>query len=115
MCGAIMLNHTMDKVLLVKGWGKSGRWMFPRGKINKDEEQLDCAVREVGASHLRPSFCRHTCDGGCRGPMEAECLPGSPGNCGATDVLQTFEETSYDFSHVAREEIYLEALFDEQV
>jgi mRNA-decapping enzyme subunit 2 len=45
--GAIMLNSAMDSVLLVKGWKKSANWSFPRGKINKDEDDLDCAVREV--------------------------------------------------------------------
>lgn len=45
--GAIMLNQDMDQVVLVKGWRKSATWSFPRGKINKDETDLDCAVREV--------------------------------------------------------------------
>ncbi|KAI1007674.1 hypothetical protein K3495_g555 [Podosphaera aphanis] len=45
--GAILLNRDMDKVVLVKGWKKGANWSFPRGKINKDEDDLDCAVREV--------------------------------------------------------------------
>lgn len=45
--GAILLNHDMDQVLLVKGWKKGATWSFPRGKINKDEPDLDCAIREV--------------------------------------------------------------------
>ncbi|KAH0559836.1 hypothetical protein GP486_003645 [Trichoglossum hirsutum] len=45
--GAIMLNEEMDQVVLVKGWKKGANWSFPRGKINKDEKDLDCAVREV--------------------------------------------------------------------
>lgn len=45
--GAIMLNEEMDQVVLVKGWKKSANWSFPRGKINKDETDLDCAIREV--------------------------------------------------------------------
>lgn len=45
--GAIMLNEQMDSVVLVKGWKKGASWSFPRGKINKDEPDLDCAVREV--------------------------------------------------------------------
>jgi len=45
--GAIMLNHDMDAVVLVKGWKKGANWSFPRGKINKDEPDLDCAIREV--------------------------------------------------------------------
>ncbi len=45
--GAILLDETMEKVLLVKGWKKGASWSFPRGKINKDEKDLDCAIREV--------------------------------------------------------------------
>lgn len=45
--GAIMLNQDMDQVVLVKGWKKGANWSFPRGKINKDEPDLACAVREV--------------------------------------------------------------------
>lgn len=45
--GAIMLNQEMTHAVLVKGWKKGAKWSFPRGKINKDESDLDCAVREV--------------------------------------------------------------------
>jgi mRNA-decapping enzyme subunit 2 len=45
--GAIMLNEAMDSVVLVKGWKKGANWSFPRGKINKDENDLTCAIREV--------------------------------------------------------------------
>ena len=45
--GAILLNDDMDQVVLVKGWKKGASWSFPRGKINKDEKDLDCAIREV--------------------------------------------------------------------
>jgi mRNA-decapping enzyme subunit 2 len=45
--GAILLNDAMNRVVLVKGWKKGSSWSFPRGKINKDESDLDCALREV--------------------------------------------------------------------
>ncbi|KAL9129938.1 MAG: hypothetical protein Q9217_001740 [Psora testacea] len=45
--GAIMLNENMDEVVLVKGWKKGANWSFPRGKRNKDELDMTCAVREV--------------------------------------------------------------------
>ncbi|KAM3423502.1 hypothetical protein BST61_g930 [Cercospora zeina] len=45
--GAILMDDSMDKVLLVRGWKKGASWSFPRGKINKDEPDLDCAIREV--------------------------------------------------------------------
>ncbi|RKO87441.1 Dcp2, box A domain-containing protein, partial [Blyttiomyces helicus] len=47
VCGAIILNENMTKVLLVKGWRASSGWGFPKGKINKDEPESPCAVREV--------------------------------------------------------------------
>lgn len=45
--GAIMMNESMEKLVLVRGWKKGSAWSFPRGKINKDERDLDCAIREV--------------------------------------------------------------------
>lgn len=47
VCGAIVLNAPLTKVLLVRGWKASASWSFPKGKINKDELEHDCAVREV--------------------------------------------------------------------
>ncbi|EIM83511.1 DCP2-domain-containing protein [Stereum hirsutum FP-91666 SS1] len=47
VCGAIMLNETWDKVILVKGWKQSSGWGFPKGKINQSEPPHACAVREV--------------------------------------------------------------------
>ncbi|KAG0328342.1 mRNA-decapping enzyme subunit 2 [Dissophora globulifera] len=47
VCGAIILNEAMDKCLLVKGWTARSGWGFPKGKINKDEPDTSCAVREV--------------------------------------------------------------------
>lgn len=45
--GAIILNKKMNKALLVKGWKSNATWGFPRGKINKDEPDDLCAIREV--------------------------------------------------------------------
>ena len=45
--GAILLDESMKQVVLVRGWKKGANWSFPRGKINKDERDLDCAIREV--------------------------------------------------------------------
>jgi|EP00900_Chrysochromulina_parva_P004781 mRNA-decapping enzyme subunit 2 len=45
-CGAILLNSNSTKVLLIKSWNGTN-WGFPKGKIDKDEEKLECAVREV--------------------------------------------------------------------
>lgn len=49
--GAVLLNETFDKVLMVQPWkgdkDTSNKWTFPRGKINKGETGVDCAIREV--------------------------------------------------------------------
>lgn len=44
--GAIMLDETMDYILLVQGYGNK-TWGFPKGKVNHDESLMNCAVREV--------------------------------------------------------------------
>ncbi|TYJ51827.1 hypothetical protein B9479_007585 [Cryptococcus floricola] len=46
-CGGIMLNKQGDKVVLVRGWKSNSGWSFPRGKINLNETEEACAVREV--------------------------------------------------------------------
>ncbi|KAI7829044.1 hypothetical protein BX661DRAFT_181287 [Kickxella alabastrina] len=57
VCGAIILNPELDKVLLVKGWSSRSSWGFPRGKINKDEPEWQCAQREV-IEETGSTFCR---------------------------------------------------------
>lgn len=47
VCGAIILNPEMTKVLLVRGWKANSTWGFPRGKINQNESESTCASREV--------------------------------------------------------------------
>ncbi|OAD60243.1 m7GpppN-mRNA hydrolase, partial [Eufriesea mexicana] len=44
--GAIVLNEDLTKVLLVQSYCASS-WSFPKGKVNKDENPVRCAVREV--------------------------------------------------------------------
>ncbi|KAK2720467.1 m7GpppN-mRNA hydrolase-like [Artemia franciscana] len=45
--GCILVNSTYDKVLLVKVFGSKYEWSFPKGKIEENENEVDCAVREV--------------------------------------------------------------------
>ncbi|KAI8914515.1 Dcp2, box A domain-containing protein [Gorgonomyces haynaldii] len=47
VCGAILLNPDLSKILLVRGWKANASWGFPKGKINKDEPETMCAIREV--------------------------------------------------------------------
>jgi mRNA-decapping enzyme subunit 2 len=46
VCGCILLNPEMSKVLLVRGWSDKAKWGFPKGKIGKDEPPFSCARRE---------------------------------------------------------------------
>ena len=44
--GVFIMNGSMTKVVLVKSY--NGSWLgFPRGKVNQDEEEVECAVREA--------------------------------------------------------------------
>jgi mRNA-decapping enzyme subunit 2 len=45
--GLIVLNPKLDKCVMVKGYKSGSSWGFPKGKINKDEPEMECAVREV--------------------------------------------------------------------
>ena len=44
--GAILLNATYTKVLIVSNL-ENTYFVFPRGKINEGETELECAIREV--------------------------------------------------------------------
>ena len=55
--GAILLNATMDKCLLVRGYKEGSSWGFPRGKLAKDETDAECAVREVRFQHGQHGAC----------------------------------------------------------
>ncbi|XP_067425046.1 m7GpppN-mRNA hydrolase isoform X2 [Emydura macquarii macquarii] len=45
--GAIILDETLEHVLLVQGYLAKSGWGFPKGKVNKEEAPHDCAAREV--------------------------------------------------------------------
>nr|CAB3236384.1 m7GpppN-mRNA hydrolase [Phallusia mammillata] len=45
--GAILLNHTLEYVVLVQGFWIKASWGFPKGKVNHLETPEACAVREV--------------------------------------------------------------------
>ncbi|XP_051906090.1 m7GpppN-mRNA hydrolase isoform X1 [Hippocampus zosterae] len=45
--GAIILDESLESVLLVQGYLAKSSWGFPKGKVNEDEAPHDCAVREV--------------------------------------------------------------------
>ena len=44
--GVIILNKTLDKVVLVRSF-RGIKWGFPKGKINQNESEVSCAVREA--------------------------------------------------------------------
>lgn len=45
--GAILLDETLEYVLLVQAYWARASWGFPKGKVNEGEEPHACAVREV--------------------------------------------------------------------
>uniref|UniRef100_A0A3P9LJY1 Decapping mRNA 2 n=1 Tax=Oryzias latipes TaxID=8090 RepID=A0A3P9LJY1_ORYLA len=45
--GAIILDESLENVLLVQGYLAKSGWGFPKGKVNEGEAPHDCAVREV--------------------------------------------------------------------
>jgi 8-oxo-dGTP pyrophosphatase MutT (NUDIX family) len=45
--GAILLDPTMTKCLLVRGFKRDAGWGFPRGKMSLGESDAECAAREV--------------------------------------------------------------------
>ena len=56
--GAILLDPTMQKCLLVRGFKAHSSWGFPRGKVNRNEPDIECAIREVCHTKAHPSICR---------------------------------------------------------
>lgn len=45
--GAILLDSTLNYVLLIQGFYARSSWGFPKGKLNECEEPTVCAAREV--------------------------------------------------------------------
>uniref|UniRef100_A0A182YAY5 m7GpppN-mRNA hydrolase n=2 Tax=Anopheles stephensi TaxID=30069 RepID=A0A182YAY5_ANOST len=45
--GAILLSEDLKHVLLVQSFWAKSSWGFPKGKINENEEPVNCAIREV--------------------------------------------------------------------
>jgi 8-oxo-dGTP pyrophosphatase MutT (NUDIX family) len=84
VCGTILLNESLTKVLLVRGysilirWKATAGWGFPKGKINQTENEISCAIREV------------------------------------FKVNQVFEETGFDVSMYIKPEDYVERMIKDQ-
>ncbi|XP_071482226.1 m7GpppN-mRNA hydrolase-like [Diadema antillarum] len=45
--GGILLDETLTHILMVQGFFSKTSWGFPKGKVNKEELPVQCAVREV--------------------------------------------------------------------
>lgn len=45
--GCALIDPTRTSVLLVKGFGRNSSWGFPKGKLSRNESEIECAVREV--------------------------------------------------------------------
>lgn len=49
--GAILLDDTLSSILLVQSYMATS-WGFPKGKINEEEDPVDCACREVRKTYI---------------------------------------------------------------
>ncbi|KAG6410117.1 hypothetical protein SASPL_128166 [Salvia splendens] len=87
--GAIILDQTYERCLLVKGW-KGTSWSFPRGKKNKDEE--DHNLEEVLTGIVSCLVFEHIifCE------------------------MQVLEETGFDVSKLLNKDAYIEMIFGQQ-
>lgn len=45
--GAIILDPTLERCLMVQGYYSRNSWGFPKGKVNHNEAPILCAIREV--------------------------------------------------------------------
>lgn len=45
--GAIIMDEEMEHCLLLRGVKSSSSWGFPKGKVDENEADINCAVREV--------------------------------------------------------------------
>ncbi len=85
---------------MVKGWSKSASWGFPKGKIGKDEDPVDCAIREVFeetgfdiGSRLDPiNFIEATTSGSAGQATRLFIIPGVPES--TSFITQTRKEIS---------------------
>lgn len=48
-------ERSRRQCVLVKGWKSSAGWGFPKGKVNENEDEAFCAVREVSYLVLVPA------------------------------------------------------------
>lgn len=117
--GGILLDKSMQRVLLVKGWKNTACWGFPRGKIHKNETDAQCAVREVGcylkSAHKAISMESSAASSHhlCYRPLPVQCrLPASDtarhivAMC--VFALQVLEETGYDIEALVNEDDFIE-------
>lgn len=51
--GAILVSDDLTHVLLVQSYWAKNSWGFPKGKINEDEKDTNCAIREVGYVNIK--------------------------------------------------------------
>ena len=57
-CGCIIINK--NKVLLIKQ--TKGHWGFPKGHVEKDETEIETAIREVKEETVRKAFLKGNCE-----------------------------------------------------
>lgn len=79
--------------MLVKGWKASATWGFPKGKIDQEEDDADCAVREVRFS-----------------PAHESTISVSHADVGS----KVREECGFDIAEYIKEKDYVDMVMKEQ-
>ncbi|GFZ14769.1 decapping 2 [Actinidia rufa] len=130
--GAIILDESYERCLLVKGW-KGTSWSFPRGKKNKDEEDHTCAIREdticacvrdEGLGVRRLGIFNKALLGICGAfficfhkPTLVACIGCTTTNTMVFAIgvgLKVLEETGFDVSKLLNKDEYIEMIFGQQ-
>ncbi|XP_024599156.1 m7GpppN-mRNA hydrolase isoform X3 [Neophocaena asiaeorientalis asiaeorientalis] len=100
--GAIILDETLENVLLVQGYLAKSGWGFPKGKVNKEEAPHDCAARELlkkkESCHLRYGW-----------TLRALC------KMKYVRQRQVFEETGFDIKDYICKDDYIELRINDQL
>jgi len=93
--GCIMLNASLDKMVLVCNW-KGSSWGFPKGKLNEGEDGAACAARET---EEETGF-------RCPAPLsEDDCLPDFNGGQRCNMYVVPGVPEDYPFQPLVRKEI----------
>ena len=116
--GAILLNPSLDKCLMVKGWKSGASWGFPKGKARAAHSRAArCCSARAGAD----AVCGGTGEQGgrrravrcARGALRCCHCHGAPRRADAS-AAQVYEETGFDVGPLIVETDYVETVQSQQ-